>query len=394
MTISGLPLSYCTNVHPARTVSEVNAGLSQYAAEARASAGFPVAAGLWLAGSVVEEVSSSEAALESLAQTLWQHDLTCFTLNTFPFGDFHGERVKEHVYLPDWASHSRLRYTQQCAEVLAKLLPPGGEGSLSTVPLGGLMNPQSAGFRAQCYAQLIQLARGLKALYDTTGRRIRLGLEPEPFCELSATHSRSLPVMRGLYEQADALGCEPLVREYIGLCFDVCHQAVEFENVAQSIRDFDEAGIRINKVHITNAVVLENPARNRAGRELLCSFAEPRYLHQTFARFADGTVQSRLDLQREDLLRNPPDHFLEADEWRVHFHVPIFAEALGPLKTTRADLAAALKQVARLNYAPHLEVETYTWPVMPGDSAAAAESLGQRICRELQSAAELLADAE
>jgi hypothetical protein len=200
--------------------------------------------------------------------------------------------------------------------------------------------------------------------------------------------------MRGLYEQADALGCEPLVREYIGLCFDVCHQAVEFENVAQSIRDFDEAGIRINKVHITNAVVLENPARNRAGRELLCSFAEPRYLHQTFARFADGTVQSRLDLQREDLLRNPPDHFLEADEWRVHFHVPIFAESLGPLKTTRADLAAALKQVARLNYAPHLEVETYTWPVMPGDSAAAAESLGQRICRELQSAAELLADAE
>ena len=101
MTISGLPLSYCTNVHPGRTVSEVNAGLSQYAAEARASAGFPVAAGLWLASSVAEEVSASEAALESLAQTLWQHDQTCFTMNTFPYGDFHGERVKEHVYLPD-----------------------------------------------------------------------------------------------------------------------------------------------------------------------------------------------------------------------------------------------------------------------------------------------------
>jgi len=394
MTISGLPLSYCTNVHPGRTVSEVNAGLSEFAAEARASAGFPVAAGLWLASSVVDEVSSSEAALESLAQTLWQHDLTCFTLNTFPFGDFHGERVKEHVYLPDWASHSRLRYTQLCAEVLAKLLPPGGEGSLSTVPLGGLMNPQSAGFRAQCYAQLIQLARGLKALYETTGRRNRLGLAPEPYCELSGTRSRSLPVMRGLYEQADALGCEPLVREYIGLCFDVCHQAVEFEDVAQSIRDFDQAGIRINKVHITNAVVLENPATNQAGRELLCSFAEPRYLHQTFARFADGSVQSRLDLQRQDLLRDPPDQFLEADEWRVHFHVPIFAESLGPLKTTRGQLAAALRQVARLSYAPHLEVETYTWPVMPGESAATTESLGQRICRELQSAAALLADAE
>ncbi|MFM7833497.1 MAG: hypothetical protein ACKPJD_17025, partial [Planctomycetaceae bacterium] len=77
-----------------------------------------------------------------------------------------------------------------------------------------------------------------------------------------------------------------------------------------------------------------------------------------------------------------------------HFHVPVFAESLGPLKTTRADLAAALSQVARLSYAPHLEVETYTWPVMPGDDTAASESLGQRICRELQSAAELLAEAE
>ena len=394
MAISGLPLSYCSNVHPGRTVADVNSGLSQFAAEARSLCGFPVAAGLWLGSSVAEELCSSEAALESLAQTLWQHDLSCFTLNTFPFGDFHGDRVKEQVYLPDWASHSRLRYTQQCAEILSKLLPPGAEGSLSTVPLGGLMNPQTGNFRALCNANLIQMARFLKSLHDSTGRLIRLGLEPEPFCELSGTRTHSLPVMRGLYEQADVLGCESLVREYIGLCFDVCHQAVEFEDAAQSIRDFVAAGVRINKVHITNALALERPAENQSGRDFLCSFAEPRYLHQTFARFSDGSVQSRVDLLQEDLRRDPADHFLQADEWRVHFHVPIFAEALGPLKTTRVELAAALRQVARLDYAPHLEVETYTWPVMPGESATSPESLGQRISRELESAAELLAAAE
>jgi len=393
MTFSRLPLSYCTNVHPGRTVAEINDGLSRYTAEARAALDFPIAAGLWLAASVIEELNSSEAALESLAQTLWQHDLVCYTLNTFPYGDFHSDRVKEQVYLPDWASLSRIQYTENCATILAKLLPAGGEGSLSTVPLGGRMNPQSPSFRALCYTNLIRMARFLKTLHQETGRCIRLAIEPEPLCELSGTQQWSLPVMRGLFQQAEALGCEDVVREYLGLCFDVCHQAVEFEDVAASIAAFDREGIRINKVHITNAVELENPGQNAAGRAALRQVAEPRYLHQTFAKFADGRIESRLDLRVEDLLDSSTDAFLTAERWRVHFHVPVFAETLGPLKTTRAELAAALQQVARLSYAPHLEVETYTWPVMPGESAlsaAASESLGSRIARELQSAADLL----
>ena len=393
MTFSRLPLSYCTNVHPGRTVAEINDGLSRYTAEARSALDFPVAAGLWLAASVVEELQSSESAMESLAQTLWQHDLVCYTLNTFPYGDFHSDRVKEQVYLPDWASLSRVHYTEQCAAILAKLLPEGSEGSLSTVPLGGRMNPQTPNFRALCFANLIRVARSLKTLHQQTGRCIRLAIEPEPLCELSGTQQWSLPVMRGLYEQAEALGCERDVREYIGLCFDVCHQAVEFEDVAASVAAFDREGIRINKVHITNAVELNDPANNAAGREALCQFAEPRYLHQTFAQFADGRIESRLDLRLEDLNRMPMDEFLKAERWRVHFHVPIFAETLGPLKTTRPDLTAALKQVSLLNYAPHLEVETYTWPVMPGESApnpAGPDPLATRIASELQSAAELI----
>lgn len=400
MTLSTLPLSYCTNVHPGRTVSEINAGLSRYTAVAREGLSFPVAAGLWLAASVTQELTDNPAALESLAQTLWQHDLCCYTLNTFPYGDFHSERVKERVYLPDWASQSRVNYTEQCAAILAQLLPPGAEGSLSTVPLGGRMNPQSANFRSFCYTNLIRMARTLRSIHESTGRLIRLAIEPEPLCELSGTEQWSLPVFRGLFEHAEALGSEDLVRQYIGLCFDVCHQAVEFEDVAKSIRSFDREGIRICKVHITNAVELLNPSENAAGRQALCRFAEPRYLHQTFARFADGSIQSRLDLQPADIERSPADEFLSAQAWRVHFHVPIYAESLGPLNTTRRDLEAALRQVTQLSYAPHLEVETYTWPVMPGESeqggagltAGNDDRLAARIGRELQSAAELLGE--
>ena len=392
MTLSSLPLSYCSNVHPGRTVSEVIDGITNFSAEARRQLEFPMAAGLWLSAAVVQELTEQPKQLELIAQALWQHDLCCYTLNTFPFGDFHSDRVKEQVYLPDWTSPQRRAYTEECASLLAQLLPEGGEGSLSTVPLGGRMNPHGQEFHARCFSGLIRLARFLHHLQQTTGRTIRLGLEPEPMCEMSETETSTLPVFRRLFQQAEALGCEAVVREYIGLCFDVCHQAVEFEAVTKSIDMLVRNDIRINKVHITNAVELTDPAHNHEGREALCRFVEPRYLHQTYAQFADGTVEQRIDLQQADIRRTPADRFLQADRWRVHFHVPVFAETLGPLRTTRPDLAAALQRVARLDYAPHLEVETYTWPVMPGDSSSPSTGLADRIAQEMLSARDLLND--
>lgn len=398
MTICALPLSYCTNVHPGRTVDDVISGLSEHAAAARQQLDLPMAAGLWFSASVAEELTERPQQLERLAQVLWQHDLCCYTLNTFPYGDFHSERVKEQVYLPDWASRRRISYTEQCATLLAQLLPEHGEGSLSTVPLGGRMNPHGPEFQAVCFSHLIQLAGFLKNLHETTGRRIRLALEPEPFCEMDLTAERTVPMFQTLFELADVRGCGAVVREYIGLCFDVCHQAVVFEDVGDSISLLREHGIRINKVHITNAVELRDPAHNPEGRAALCRFVEPRYLHQTYARFADGQIGYRDDLLLDDILCEPADRFLQAATWRVHFHVPVYADTLGPLHTTRPELTAALRRVAALDYAPQLEVETYTWPVMPesgaAEGSAAEPTLGARIARELSSTYELLNELE
>ena len=142
------------------------------------------------------------------------------------------------------------------------------------------------------------------------------------------------------------------VNKYIGVCYDVCHQSVEFEDVAESIATLERESIRINKVHITCALQLTLPEENAVAREALAHFVEPRYLHQTFAKTATGVVRSVLDLT--------------ADCWRVHFHVPVNAERIGPLETTREDLKLALAAVHKLAYLPHLEVETYTWNVLPG----------------------------
>ena len=364
MSLSTLPLSYCTNVHPGRMLREVIDGVSSYTGRVRREFGEPLAAGLWLAAPVIRELEGSNEQLAGLRGVLQEQDLVCYTLNAFPYGDFHSERVKEQVYLPDWRSPARLDYTLACARVLAELLPEGTEGSISTVPLGFKSLSTDDGFEEQCIDLLLQLVEEFDDLHDETGRVIRLAIEPEPLCVLETT-----PETVGFFGRffaraadADLLGA---AQRHVGVCYDVCHQSVEFEDVKASIQSLHAAGVRINKVHVTCAIRLERPAENAEGRAALARYVEPRYLHQTFARTPSGDTVRQLDLDAE-LCASPPAEFRAADEWRVHFHVPVNAESLGPLATTRPDLKRALRAVAELPYAPHLEVETYTWEVLPG----------------------------
>ncbi len=363
MTLSTLPLSYCGNVHPAQTVDELTQVLTTQMARVQRQSDFSIAAGLWLPDAITRELEESPDRLEPIVTALRENNLICYTLNAFPFGNFHLERVKEQVYLPDWTDPQRLEYTIRCARLLARLLPDGVEGSISTVPLGFKALADKPDFQQQCITNLLELARQLDDLHDSTGRVIRLAIEPEPLCVLETT-KEVVDFFNALRARVDSEALQEIVDRHLGVCYDVCHQSVEFEDVAESIAELSQNQIRINKVHITCAIDLPNPSQNQEGREFLADFAEPRYLHQTFRNSSTGTV-SEVDLTAE-FARNPPAEWLDADSWRIHFHVPVHADSLGPLSTTRADLKKALAAVAALEYAPHLEVETYTWTVMPG----------------------------
>ena len=391
MSFSQLPISYCTNVHAGRTVSEVDAGLSDYTVKVRQQSGRPLAAGLWLARPVVSELLDEAGAVERFRDRLNERDLTCYTLNTFPFGDFHSERVKENVYLPDWTTNARREYTVDCAKVLSVLLPDGVEGSMSTLPLGGRMNTPAdpANFHRDCFRQLVETAKSLNRLHEETGKFIRLAVEPEPLCEMSSIPDLVIPVFKKLREYAADENALEEVNRYIGLCFDVCHQAVEFEDVVASIDLLVKNEIRINKVHISNAIELQNPETNVDGRQALARFVEPRYLHQTFAQADDGRVLNRIDLEEKDVLRRPAEYseFDRVPAWRVHFHVPVNAEELGPLRTTRTQLRQALGRVEQLDYQPHLEIETYTWEVLPDGKSV---DLVTGLCQEIDATHELL----
>lgn len=387
MTLSKLPIGYCTNVHAGRSLADVEAGLDDYTVPVAERYGAVLAAGLWLSRPVVSELLANDSTLAQFAEGLERRDLVCYTLNAFPYGDFHDVRVKEKVYLPDWTATERLDYTVDCARVLAQLLPDGVDGSISTVPLGFKEFEHPSDFLDACCRQLIALAGSLDELREHTGKTVRLAIEPEPFCVLETT-PEAITFFEQLRSRAADTGALDVVETHVGLCYDICHQAVEFEDVAASIESLDAAGIRINKVHITCAIEIDRPGENADAMKALAGYVEPRYLHQTMAKSASGKILRVVDLT-ESLVTEPSPEFLDADMWRVHYHVPVDAENLGPLGTTRNDVRTALRAVAALDYAPHLEVETYTWEVLPGGEKP---DLVTGLARELTATRELLGE--
>lgn len=359
--IPGRLITYCTNIHPGESWQEVFAALRQHipAVKAAVSPDRPFPIGLRLSRQAATELTPEENA--RFTDWLRSHDCFVPTLNGFPYGAFHSDRVKERVYLPDWRSPERAAYTMALADLLAGWLPEGMTGSISTVPIGfkGMLGDNDQPAVRQ---QLVAVLTHLQGLQLERGRHIVLALEPEPGCVLETTEE-ACRFFAGL-------ALPPELRRFIGLCYDCCHQAVEFETPSASLARLAEAGIPIAKVQVSSALSLVEPSP-----ELLRHFDEPRYLHQVVIRRADGALSRHVDLpQALDQHRAAP-----GDEWRCHFHVPIFSPGTGSYGTTRPFLEALLPCLP-----PDilLEVETYTWDVLPPELRCG--SVTDSIVREIR----------
>ncbi|EPR41085.1 Xylose isomerase domain-containing protein TIM barrel [Desulfovibrio sp. X2] len=368
------PATYCTNIHPGETWAEaldalVHHGLAVRAACAGnacdAQAPFPI--GLRVSGTASRELDDAEAA--RFAGWLAENGLSVRTVNGFPYGRFHHAPVKEQVYLPDWRDPERAAYTLRLARFLDRLLPQGGAGSISSVPLG-FRKGFPASDLPQAYARLRGVLEQLDALAQQTGRFIRLSLEPEPGCllETSADAARFFADFRaqpGLSRDAAA---------HLALCYDCCHQALQYEDPAESLALLASAQVPVGHVQVSSALHLDGPDLARLAR-----FAEPVYLHQAVARRADGAL-SRFDDLPEALAASaaPDEKAAPIESWRVHFHLPVFLAELPECASTQAFLSAALPLFPKET---PMEVETYTWSVLPPDlqTATVTESIVREI---------------
>ncbi|MGC9540738.1 metabolite traffic protein EboE [Streptomyces sp. UG1] len=346
---STVHLGYCSNVHQAEDLQGVIAQLAEYAEPVRERLGADrLGIGLWLARPVVTELAEDEAALARLKGELRARGLETVTLNAFPYAGFHREVVKKDVYEPDWADEARLQYTLDCALVLAALLPDDvAHGSVSTLPLAW-RTPWHRACSEEARHALDRLTTGLAALESWTGRRIRVGFEPEPGCVVETT-TQAVRELGGL---------DP---DRLGICLDACHLAVQFENPAEALRRLGEAGLPVVKLQASCAVEAARPA-DPAARAALQRLAEPRFLHQT-RTVTDGDVVGVDDLPQA-LDGDLPD---DTGPWRVHFHAPLHTEPEPPLRTTADQLEQVLDGLlgGPAAHCDHIEVETYTWSVLP-----------------------------
>ena len=374
---AGVHLTYCSNIHPGESWAQVRANFDRHVVAVRdrlmPEGDFGV--GLRLSALAAAELSDP-AVLAEFREFLRRSRMYVFTLNGFPYGTFHGTRVKEDVYLPDWRDPERLRYTNLLADLLAELLPdslpgdPAIEGSVSTVP--GAYKPALTGSHdiELMVEHLLRHVAHLVDLRARTGRLIALALEPEPHCFLETIAEVIVFFERELHGTAavqrtmqltglDRVAAAQALHDHLGVCLDLCHAAVEFEDAAEGVRRLAQSGIRVHKMQISAGLRL--PTLDAEALAALKRFDDPVYLHQVvqqgpggLTRFAD-LPEALASLQGSTA----------GLEWRVHFHVPIFLERLAPFASTQAFIRDVLAIQRAHPVSAHLEVETYTWDVLP-----------------------------
>lgn len=389
LALPGRPhLTYCTNIHAGETWPEIAAALERHLPpiKQQVSPGAPMGIGLRLSAIAAQELAVPSAR-DRLKRFLAASDFYVFTVNAFPYGSFHGRRVKEQVYAPDWRTPERLAYTNLVAHVLADVAPAGLEPSISTVPGAFRANVQGPDDIAAIANNLVRAAAYLFRLATTEGRTIVLALEPEPACFLETTdeavrffeeHLFSLQA-RQLFHTLTAVAgerAEAALRRHLGLCFDACHAAVEFEDVRTSLVRARTAGIRVGKIQLSAAIRIAEVSPNLEAE--LMAFDDGVYLHQTVQE-REGVVTRHTDLPDALAALNGG---VAGGEWRVHCHVPIFLERFGSLQSTQDSLRDVLALCRKQDITPHLEVETYTWDVLP--PSLRTGDLDSYIARELK----------
>ena len=366
-------LTYSTLVHPGDTWEEMWHSLTTYVPQvkARVSPNKPYGVSLRISASSAETLTNSPEERKKLSAFLDDNDMYLYTVNAFPYGPFKNQIVKLEVYEPDWATERRTRYTMQVADILAEVCPDFVNPSIQSPPLGFKGNVTGPDYVEAFAANVRHLAAHLHRIRERTGRTVTLALEPEPCCVLETTAEtvdffvnvlRSDKSIAALARDLETTPNEAraILQRHIGTVYDICHQAVEFENITESLQSLADNDIPVFKLQEAAAVRI--PDVTQASVDALQEYADSVYLTQTI-QMKDGVITRFLNLEDAfaDFHANPGKR-----EWRIHFHVPVFLEELGEhFKTTRFAIEEALAFHKKHMKSTQLEIETYTWDVLP-----------------------------
>ena len=395
-TPGGVHLTYCTNIHPADGWDAVFANLQRYAPalKRRFSPDAPFGIGLRLSAREARELVEPRR-LDAFRAFLDGAGLYVAIVNGFPHGAFHGTVVKADVYAPDWRDAARVRYTEDLIAILRRLVPDGVDGGISTAPLS--YKPWMAGADPADWTAIVRnvvrVAESLDRVKQAGGPSIHLDIEPEPDCSIENTDEtisffteRLLPQGAPMLARAlrvDEAQARARLLDSVRVCFDCCHFAVEYEDPHRALDRLRESGIRIGRVQLSSALRVRFPAAGEgcaAAADGLRPFADPTYLHQVVQRAPDSPGAALERYPDLDPALRRAAHAC-GTEWRIHFHVPLFTEHYDRFESTQSYVREVLRRMLRTGETTHLEIETYTWDVLP---AGLKQDLLQSIAREYE----------
>jgi hypothetical protein len=382
-------LTYSTLVHPADNWEQLWDSVQTYLpkVKARVSPDQPFGVCIRLAAPTAAALVAKPQERAMLKRFLDDHDMYVYTANAFPYGAFKGTVVKEQVYEPDWRTEERTQYTMQVADILAEIGTNAVPPSIQTAPLGFKPNVTGADVVASYTEHVLRVAAHLVMTEERTGRLVTLAIEPEPHCFLETTDETVAYFTHHLYtgksaERLAKLSGLPIseahvaLRRHLGIVFDIGHQAVGFEHIPTSLQKLVDAGIPIFKLQEVAAMHI--PEVTQAAVDALAQFAKTVYLSQTVQK-KDGRITKFLNLEDAfDAWKTDPG----PREWRTHFHVPVFLEDLGAFRTTRFALEDALRFHKATPLSRQLEIETYTWDVLPDHLKTG--DIVDYVCREIE----------
>ncbi|MEX0360662.1 MAG: metabolite traffic protein EboE [Allomuricauda sp.] len=387
-------LTYCTNIHPGESWEEVFASLQNYALQIKKKVANNQAFGLGLRLSrrSAEELIQGKH-LDQFKSWLENHNLYVFTMNGFPYGDFHHVAVKDQVHTPDWTTADRVVYTKSLVKILAHLLPEGVAGGISTCPLTYKYwyktEEQIEEVKNKDVLSLIAEVEELVQIKNQWGKTIHIDIEPEPDGLLENTQEvisfyQDHLLKKGAEALQEKLKCSQSearehILEHLQVCYDVCHFSLAYEEPKEVMAQFREHGIKVGKIQ--NSAALKSRRSPEVSikeqQDCLQQFDEPVYLHQAVVQKKDGILDHYPDLQ-EGIMAMGDKNF---QELRAHFHIPIFIPEFQVLESTQNDIVKALDLWKEGQYSTHLEVETYTWSILPEHLQT---DITSSIVRELQ----------
>jgi len=349
-------LAYCTNVHRGKDWQETFDSLQQYTLKVKekVSPDNPYGIGLRLSDLASRELSAPKT-FANFKKWLDTNGCYVFTINGFIFGSFHGERIKEKVFQPDWTHPERVEYTNRLFDLLAQLVPEGMTGSVSTLP--GSFKEFGAEEKV-IHKNLWKCIEHVSAVSDKSGRCLELAMEPEPMGYFETTEE----TVRFFQKLRATVGDDELINKHLGVCYDTCHLAVEFEDPQKSLATLRDNNISICKFHISNALKV---VKSEEAMQELQTFADDIYLHQVIERFDDGVLARYRDLSDAlDMQHLMKDR--NSDEWRIHYHIPLHSRPESLWDTTSDHIEGVLSVLNKQpDLCSHLEMETYTWDVFP-----------------------------